>query len=119
MDFVVPESEGYNYLWIVTCRLTGMTHLIPTKTTVRASELAWIFLHEVVRLHGLPESIVSDHDTKFTSKFWGELHRLVGVKLLMSTAFHPQTDGTSERMVRTMSQILRAMVRPDQRDWVE
>ncbi len=121
MDFVgpFPESEGYDYLWVVTCRMTGMTHLVPTNTTVRTSDLAWIFLREIVRLHGLPESIVSDRDTKFTSKFWKELHRLIGVKLLMSTAFHPQTDGTSERMVRTVSQILRAAVQPDQRDWVQ
>ncbi len=119
MDFVgpFPDCDGLDYLWVIVCRMTGMTHLVPTRTTVRASELAWMFLKEVVRLHGLPESIVSDRDPKFTSKFWRELHRLMGIKLLMSTAFHPQTDGTSERMVRTVSQILRAMVQPDQRDW--
>lgn len=119
MDFAgpFPDCDGYDYLWIIVCRMTGMTHLIPLTTKVRASELAWMYIREVVRLHGQPESIVSDRDPKFTSKFWRELQRLMGVKLLMSTAFHPQTDGTSERMVRTVSQILRTMVRPDQRDW--
>ncbi len=121
MDFAgpFPESDGFDYLWLITCRFTGTVHLIPTQTTVRASQLAWLFLRDIVRLHGMPTSIVSDRDPKFTSKFWRELHRLVGVKLLMSTAFHPQTDGTSERMVRTVSQILRATVRPDQNDWAQ
>ena len=71
----------------------------------------------IVRLHGLAETIVSDRDSKFTSKFWHETHKLLGTKLLMSTSFHPQTDGASERAIRSIAQILRAMVRPDQRDW--
>ena len=67
-------------------------------------------MKEIVRLHGLPETIVSDRDTKFTSAFWRETHRMLGVKLLMSTAFHPQMDGASERAIRTVTQILRTMV---------
>ena len=65
-------------------------------TKVTARGVAWLILKEVMRLHGIPESIVSDRDTKFTSIFWKELHRLMGSKLLMSTAFHPQTDGAAE-----------------------
>ena len=72
-----------------------------------------------MQLHGLPDTIVSDRDTKFTSIFWQEVHRMLGVKLLMSTAFHPQMDRASERAIRTTAQILCAMVQPDQRDWVE
>lgn len=119
MDFVgpFPDCDGFDYLWVIVCRLTGTVHLVPIQTTTKVSELAWLFLKEIVRLHGMPESIVSDRDPKFTSKFWRELNRLAGVKLLMSTAFHPQTDGTSERMIRTVTQILRTMVQPDQRDW--
>ena len=121
MDFVgpFPESMGFDYLWVVICRFTSLVHLIPTRTTVRASELAWLYLRDVVRLHGLASSIVSDRDSKFTSRFWTELHRLLGGKLLMSTAFHPQTDGVSERAIQTVSQILRSVIRPDQSDWVE
>ena len=78
-----------------------------------------IYMHEVVRLHGLLSSIVSDRDSKFTSRWWKELQRLLGAKLLMSTSFHPQTDGQSERAIRNVTQILRSMVRPDQRDWAE
>ncbi|OBZ76509.1 Transposon Ty3-G Gag-Pol polyprotein [Grifola frondosa] len=98
MDFVgpFPKSQGYDYLWVVVCRLTSMVHLVPMNTTSTASDIAERYLREIVRLHGLPESIVSDHDSKFTSKFWRELHRLMGTKLLMSTSFHLQTDGLSE-----------------------
>ena len=121
MDFVgpFPEAKGYNYLWVVICRLTSMVHLIPVTTTVTAVELSWKYLREVVRLHGLPSSIVSDRDSKFTSRWWKELHRILGAKLLMSTSFHPQTDGQSERAIRNVAQILRTMVRPDQKDWID
>ena len=71
---------------------------MPTTTTVTARGIAWLILKEVVRLHGIPESIVSDRDTKFTSIFWKELHRLMGSKLLMSTTFHLQMDGATELM---------------------
>ena len=67
----------------------------------------------------MAESIVSDRDAKFTSVFWQEVHRLLGTKLLMSTAFHPQTDGLTERVNQSIGQILRAVVRPDQKDWRE
>ena len=121
MDFVgpFPESSGYDYLWVVICRLTSMVHLVPIRTTTTASELAQLYIREIVRLHGLADSIVSDRDSKFTSRFWRETHKLLGTKLLMSTSFHPQTDGASERAIRSIAQILRAMVRPDQRDWSE
>ena len=121
MDFVgpFPLVKGYDYLWVVVCRLTSMVHLIPLTTTTSAAELAELYIREVVRLHGLPESIVSDRDSKFTSKFWREVHRVLGAKLLMSTSFHPQTDGMTERAIRSVSQILRATVSPDQLDWVE
>jgi hypothetical protein len=96
-----------------------MVHLIPTQTTAKAHEIAWLFFREVVCLHGMPISIVSDRDSKFTSRFWKELHRLVGTKLLMSTAFHPETDGSSENAVKKTSQVLRTMIDPDQKDWAK
>jgi hypothetical protein len=121
MDFVgpFPLSRGFDYLWVVTCRLTSLCHLIPLTTTVRASELAWMFLKEIVRLHGTPKSIVSDRDPKFTSVFWKEVHRLAGTRLMMSTAFHPQTDGASERKIRDLSAVLRSIVKSSQADWAD
>jgi hypothetical protein len=82
-----------------------------------ASQLAPLFMNHIVRLHGLPETIISDCDPKFTSLFWTEIHQLLGIKLAKSMAFHPQTNGASERMIRKMSQVLHALVRPDQLDW--
>ena len=121
MGFVgpFPESRGYNYFWVIICRMMSMVHLVPLMINVTAPELSWKYLREVVRLHGLPSSIVSDRDSKFTSRWWKELQRILGTKLLMSTSFHPQTDGQSERAIRNVTQILRTMVRPDQTDWAE
>ena len=119
MDFVgpYPESDGHNYLWVVICCLTSMVHLVPIRTTTTASDLMQLYVQEIVCLHGLAVSIVSDRDLKFTSKFWKETHRLLGTKLLMSTSFHPQTDSALERAIQLIAQILRAMVCPDQQDW--
>ena len=69
MDFLgpFPRSQEFDYLWVVICRLTSLVHLVPITTTIRASDLAWLYVKDVVRLHGLPDSIVSDRDSKFTS----------------------------------------------------
>ena len=121
MDFVspFPESSGHDYLWVVICRLTSMVHLVPIRTTTTASELAWLYIQEIVCLHGLAETIVLDRDLKFMSKFWHKTHKLLGIKLLMLMSFHLQTDSASEHAIRSVAQILRAIVRPDQRDWAE
>ena len=115
LDFMSPlsKSNNFNYLLVVIDQLTSQVHLVPTTTTVTARGVAWLILKEVVRLHGIPEFIVSDRDTKFTSIYWKELHRLMGSKLLMSTAFHPQTDGVTERANRSIAQILRTVVSND------
>ena len=98
MDFMgpLPKSNNFDYLLVIIDQLTSQVHLVPTMTTVTARGVTWLVLKEVMRLHGILESIVSDRDTKFTSIFWKELHRLMGSKLLMSTAFHSQTDGATE-----------------------
>ena len=107
MDFIgpFPEAKGFNYLWVIICRMTSMVHLIPVHTTMRASELSWIYRCEIVCLHGLLSSIVSDHDSKFMSKWWHELHKILGTKLLMSMSYHPQTDGQTECANHNMGQI--------------
>ena len=119
MDFMgpFPQADNFDYIWVVLCRLTSLVHLILLMTTMTAAQLAPLFMTNVVRLHGLPETIVSDCDPKFMSLFWTELHQLLGIKLAKSTAFHPQTNGASERMIRKVSQVMRTLVRPDQLDW--
>ena len=100
------KLNNFNYLLVIIDQLISQVHLMPTMTTVTTRGVAWLKLKEVVRLHGIPESIVSDRDTKFTSIFLKELHRLMGSKLLMSTVFHLQTDGVMERANRSIAQIL-------------
>jgi hypothetical protein len=121
MDFIgpFPEVKGSNYLWVIICRMTSMVHLIPVHTKMMAFKLSWIYRHEIVRLHGLPSSIVSDHDSKFTSKWWRELHKILGTRLLMSTLFHPQTDGKTEHANWNVGQIFHTVVCADQRDWCD
>jgi transposase InsO family protein len=111
MDFIVrlpPTASKHTAILTVVDRLTKMAHFIPTTTNVTAEAAAQQYFAGVVRLHGLPKSIVSDRDSKFTSNFWRALSHLTGTRLDMSTARHPQTDGQSERMNRTLEEMLRA-----------
>ena len=96
--------------------LTKMMVLRPTHGTATAVDTARIFMDAVVRLHGLPRVIVSDRDTKFTSNFWREVCRVMGTTLAMSSGFHPQTDGQTERANRSTEEMLRAYVGKRQSD---
>lgn len=120
MDLItqLPKSRsGFDAIFVVVDKLTKMVHFIPTTTNVNAPQLAHIFFKEVVRLHGLPSSIVSDRDARFTSKFWRALWQQFGTKLAMSTSFHPQTDGQTERANRSLEDMIRAYVNHKQSDW--
>jgi hypothetical protein len=120
MDFItkLPKTlDGHDSILVVVDRLSKMAHFIPTTNKVDADEAANLFFSNVFRLHGLPSSIVSDRDPKFTSNFWRVLFGLTGTKLAMSTSRHPQTDGQTERMNRTLEEMLRAFVAYDMRDW--
>jgi hypothetical protein len=122
MDFIgplPPSPEGYNFIWVIIDRLTSMVHLVVLKTSATATEVTEQYLKDIVRLHGVASSIVSDRDPRFMSAFWTEAHRLLGTKLMMSTSFHPQTDSVTERANRVINTILRAVIRPDQSDWCE
>jgi hypothetical protein len=94
-----------------------MVHYAATTTTVTAPQLASIFIREVVRLHGVPESILSDRDPRFTAHFWRAFWSQLGTTLTMSTAYHPQTDGQTERANRTLEEMLRSYVNWRQTDW--
>ena len=121
MDFMgsLPQLNNFNYLLVVIDWLTSQVHFVPTTMVVTAKGVMWLILKEVVRLHGIPESIVSDRDTRFTSIFWKELQKLMGTKLLMSMAFHPQTDGATEQANRLIALILRIVVDNNQKNWSE
>jgi hypothetical protein len=122
MDLItqLPKTaKGNDAIVVMVDKLTKMVHFAATKTAVSAPQLAQIVFNEVVRHHGVPENIISDRDTRFTSRFWKELWRLTGTKLLMSTAYHPQTDGQTERANRTLEDMLRHYVNYRQTDWDE
>lgn len=96
MDFVtgLPKSRrGNTTIWVIVDRLTKSAHFIPISVTYGSDKLAVIYVREIVRLHGVPITITSDRDSKFTSQFWTSLQRELGTKLNFSTTFHPQTDG--------------------------
>lgn len=95
-----------------------MVHLVPSRIDYTAKEVTELVFAEVYKYHGLPEAIVSDRDVLFTSTFWQNLNRLVGIRLRMSSAYHPQTDGATERANRTIGHMLRSCISSNQRDWV-
>ncbi|KAL6345674.1 hypothetical protein AAG906_017410 [Vitis piasezkii] len=99
MDFVIglPRTlGGNNAIWVIVDRLTKSAHFLPMKVNFSLDRLASLYVKEIVRMHGVPVSIVSDRDPRFTSRFWHSLQKALGTKLSFSTAFHPQTDGQSK-----------------------
>ncbi|KAE9068903.1 hypothetical protein PF001_g28486 [Phytophthora fragariae] len=111
MDFIfgLPrDAEGRTGVLVFVDRFSKMVHLAPVAAEVTADESAELFLDLVYRHHGLPESIVSDRDPRFTSAFWTRLFALLGTRLLMSTAAHPETDGQTERVNRVLEDVLRS-----------
>lgn len=125
LDFVtgLPPSKdwrghSYDSILVIVDRLTKMAHYIPVDKTLDAEQFAQVLIENLIRYHGLPDSIVSDRGSLFTSQFWSSLAYFLGVKRRLSTAFHPQTDGQTERQNSTMEQYLRAFVCWEQDDWV-
>ena len=111
MDFVssLPKTRaGNDAVWVIVDRLTKSAHFLPYKVGISLERMASMYLKEIVRLHGIPVSIISDRDSRFVSNFWKSLHRALGTRLTFSTAFHPQTDGQSERTIQILEDMLRA-----------
>jgi hypothetical protein len=122
MDFIVglPETpRGHNAISVFVDRFTKRPIFAASRVTDTARDVAILFIKEVVSKHGVPLSIISDRDPKFTSEFWQEFTKLIGIDLKMSTAMHPQTDGQTERMNRTLEEMLRHYVDYNQRNWDE
>ncbi|TYK05214.1 reverse transcriptase [Cucumis melo var. makuwa] len=113
MDFLfgLPRtSSGHDGIWVIVDRLTKTTRFIPIKMTSTLDQLARLYVDKIVSQYGVPVSIVSDRDPRFTSKFWPSLQKAMGTGLKFSTSFHPQTDGQSERTIQTLEDMLRACV---------
>jgi IS30 family transposase len=110
MDFIVslPKTQsGYDSIWVIVDCLSKVAHFIPVKTTYKGSKLAELYIARIVCLHEVPKKIVSDRGTQFTSKFWEKVHKSMDTKLNFSSAYHPQTDGQTERI----NQILQRYVK--------
>jgi len=119
MDFItaLPPSNGKDALWEIIDRLTKMGHLVACQGTMNPEDLADQLLKQIVRPHGLPSSIISDRGALFTSDFWKRVTGALGISRNLSTAFHPQTNGQTERVNTTLEQYLRAYCNYQQDDW--
>ena len=119
-DFVVglPKTKKNNdVIWVVVDRLTKTTHFIPVRMNMSMQQLVKLYTDNMVKLHGTPISIVSDRDARFTSRIWKEFQNAMGTELKFSTAFHPQTDGQSERTIQVLEDLLRSCVLDWQGSW--
>ncbi|GKA36160.1 putative reverse transcriptase domain-containing protein [Tanacetum coccineum] len=113
MDFItkLPKtSNGHDTIWVIVDRLTKSAHFIPTRETDSMETLTRLYIKEIVSRHGIPISIISDRESHFTSRFWQSLQSALGTQLYMSTVYHPETDGQSERTIQTLEDMLRACV---------
>lgn len=122
MDFVVglPRTRtNHDAIWVVIDRLTKSAHFLPIKETDTVDRLVELYIKEIVVRHGVPVAIVSDRDPRFNSRFWRSFQECVGTKLNISTAYHPQTDGQSERTIQTLEDMLRVCVIDFKGTWDE
>ncbi|GKD92336.1 reverse transcriptase domain-containing protein, partial [Tanacetum coccineum] len=113
MDFITkfPRSKsGYDTIWVEVDRLTKSAHFLAIREDYSTKKLAKIYIDEIVARHGVPVSIISDRDGRFTSRCWQTMQKALGTRLDMSTAYHPQMDGKSKHMIQTLEDMLRACV---------
>ncbi|GMJ13693.1 hypothetical protein HRI_005038600 [Hibiscus trionum] len=120
MDFVSglpPTPKKNNAIWVIVDRFTKSAHFLPVRMDFSLSKLAELYINEVIRLHGVPTSIISDRDPRFASRFWRTLQEALGTRVHLSTAFHPQTDGQSERVIQILEDMLRACIIDFGKNW--
>ena len=122
MDFVThfPRTQqGHDAVWVIVDRLTKSAHFLAVWMTFTLERFCRLYMREIVRLHGVPISIVSDRDPRFMTHFWKSSQRAMGTQLTMSIAFHRQTDGQSERTIHVLEDMLRACVLDHKGSWEE
>jgi IS30 family transposase len=120
MDFIVGLSRtqsGYDSIWLIVDRLTKVAHFTPIKTTYSEQQLAKLYMSRIVCLHGVSRKILSDRGTKFTLKFWERLHGTLDTQVYFSFAYHPQSDGQTERVNQILEDMLRACALQYGRSW--
>ena len=122
MEFVtyLPRMpRRYDAVWVIVDRLTKLAHFLAVRMTFTLEEFCRLYIREIVQLHGVPVSIVSDRDPRFTAHFWKSSQKAMGTRLTMSIAFHPQIDGQSERTIQVLKDMLRACVLDHKGSWEE
>ena len=122
MDFitVLPKSRSqHDSIWVIVDRMTKSAHFLLVKTTYSGKDYAKLYLQEVVRLHGVPISIISDRGDEFTAQFWKSFQICLGSKVNLNTDFHPQTDGQAEHTIKTLEDMLRACVIDFKGNWYD
>ncbi|CAI7835283.1 unnamed protein product [Closterium sp. NIES-53] len=120
LDFITglpSTSRGHDSILVVIDNFSKMGHFIPTNATATAETTARLFFDRIITIHGIPATLISERDPKFTSKFWKELMGLLGTKLAMSSTYHPQTDGQTERLNQVVEQLLRTACKDDVSHW--
>jgi transposase InsO family protein len=120
MDFIVglPTTQfGYDSIWVIIDRFSKVAHFILVKTTYKGAKLAELYIARIVCLHRVPKKIVSDRGTQFMSRFWEKLYEPMDTKLNFSLAYHPQTDGQTERVNQILEDMLRACALNDKKSW--
>nr|GEX47465.1 reverse transcriptase domain-containing protein [Tanacetum cinerariifolium] len=122
MDFITKfpkSSQGFDTIWVIVDRLTKSAHILPIRENDPLDKLAKLYLNMIVARHGIPVLIICDRDGRFTSNFWKSFQKALGTNLSMSTAYHPETDGQSERNIQTLEGMLRAYVIDSGKGWVK
>ncbi|GJU89318.1 putative reverse transcriptase domain-containing protein [Tanacetum coccineum] len=120
MDFVTKlprTSSGHDTIWVIMDRLTKSAHFLPMREDYKMDRLARLYLNEIVARHGVPISIISDRDSRFTSRFWQSMQEALGTRLDISTAYHPQIDSQSKYTIQTLEDMLRACVLDFEGSW--
>ncbi|GJP55979.1 hypothetical protein CLOM_g15017 [Closterium sp. NIES-68] len=120
LDFITrlpTTTSAHDAILVVIDKFSKMGHFIPTHTTARTEETAQLFVRYIISQHGIPATLISDRDPKFTTRFWKELMPLLGTKLAMSSAYHPQTDGKTKRLNQIVEQLLRAACKDNISKW--
>jgi hypothetical protein len=120
MNFIVGlpnNSRHHDSIWVIVDRLTKTAHFLPVHTTHKAERYVEIYIDQIVRFHGIPRTIISDRGTPFVACFWEQLQKSLGTTVIRSSAYHPQTDGQTERVNQVLEDMLRACVIHYGKNW--